>query len=105
MLGDSRRGSGGFYKARAALREPGKTRNESGVGGRNCSAAGTAIDGGDGGRFTNDESPKRGRKVVDPHAWSVRAKIAKIRRGEKEPTQNRVLGVGHQPTQANTGDR
>ena len=35
----------------------------------------------------------------------MRAKVAKIRRGEREPTQNRVLGAGHQPTQANTGGR
>ena len=35
----------------------------------------------------------------------MRAKIGKIRRGEREPTQNRVLGAGHQPTQANTGGR
>ena len=31
------------------------------------------------------------------------AKIAKIRGGEREPTQNSALGVGYQPTQANTG--
>ena len=43
--------------------------------------------------------------IDNPHTWPVRAKITKMRRGEREPTQNRVLGVGHQPTQANTGDR
>ena len=31
-------------------------------------------------------------------------KIAKIRRGEREPTQNSALGVGYQPTQTNIGD-
>ena len=29
----------------------------------------------------------------------------KSERGEREPTQNSTLGVGHQPTQANTRDR
>ena len=43
--------------------------------------------------------------IDNPHTWPVRAKITKMRRGEREPTQNRVLGVGHQLTQANTGSR
>ena len=106
MLGDSRRGSGGFCRARAALRGHGKKRSESGVGGRKTkSAARTAVDGGDGGRYTSDESPRRNREVVNSRAWPVRAKIAKIRRGEREPTKNSVLGAGHQLTQAITGGR
>ena len=69
------------------------------------STAETAIDGGDGRRCTSDASPRRSREVANPHTWPVRAKIARIRRGEREPTQNSALGAGHQPTQANTGDR
>ena len=57
------------------------------------------------GRYTSDEYPRRSGEVVNPHMWPVRAKIAKIRRGEREPTQNNALGAGHQPTQANTGGR
>ena len=84
MLGDSRRGSGSFCRARAALRGNGKNRSESGVGGReNCSAAGMAIDGGDHGRNTTDESPRRSREVVNPHTWPGCAKLAEIRRGER----------------------
>ena len=52
----------------------------------------------------NDESSRR-REVINPHAWPVRAKIAKIRRGERETTQNSDLGAEHQPTQANIGGR
>ena len=69
------------------------------------STAETAIDGGDGRRCTSDASPRRSREVANPHTWPVRAKIARIRRGEREPTQNSALGAGHQPTQANTGGR
>ena len=77
MLGDSRRGSGGFCRARVALREHGKKRSEIGVGGRKrLSAAGTGINGGDGGRYTSDEPPRRKREVVNPHQWPVRTKIA-----------------------------
>ena len=50
-------------------------------------------------------SPKKIREVVNPHTWFVRAKIAKIRRGERETTQNSDLGAEHQPTQANIGGR
>ena len=50
MLGDTRRGSGGFYRARAALGGYGKNRSESSVDGRKrFSTAGTAIVGGEGG--------------------------------------------------------
>ena len=76
MPGDSRRGSGVFCRARVALRGHGKILIESGVSGRqNCPAAGTAIDGGDGGRYMSDEPPRRSRKVVNPHTWPMRAKI------------------------------
>ena len=37
-------------------------------------AAGAAIKGGDGCRNTSDESPRRSRKVVNPHMWPVCAK-------------------------------
>ena len=104
MLGDSHRGSGGFFSARAVLREHGKTRSESGVGGRTTiAAAGTVIDDGDGDRYMSDEFSKRSREVVNPHTWPLRAKIVQIRTGEREPTQNGVLGAGDQPIQANTG--
>ena len=72
--------------------------------GKKLSTAGTAIVGGDGGSYTSDESPRRSREVANPHTWPVCAKIAKIRRGEREPTQNSALGVGYQPTQTNAGD-
>ena len=105
MLADTRRGSGGFCRARAAPGGYGKNRNECSFDGRKkISTAGMAIVGGDGGSYTSDESPRRSREVVNPHTWRVCAKIAKIRRGEREPTQNYALGVGYQPTQTNTGD-
>ena len=63
-----------------------KKRSESGVGSsKKCSAAGTAIDGGDGGRNTGDSCAKRSRNAVDPLTWLVRAKIAEIQGGEREP--------------------
>ena len=106
MLGDTRRGSGSFCRARATLREYGKNRSESSVGGsKKISTAGTAIVGGDGGSYTSDESPRRSREIVNPHMWFVCAKVAQIRRGEREPTQNSTLGVGYQPIETNTGDR
>ena len=106
MPGDTRRGSGGFFRARAALRGYGKNRSENSAGGRkHFSTAGTAIVDGDGGSYTSDESLIRSREVVNPHTWPVCAKIAKIRKGEREPTQNSALVVGYQPTHANTGDR
>ena len=89
MLGDTRRCSGGFCRARATPGEYGKNRSESSVGGRKIfSTAGTAIVGGDGGSYTSDESPRRSREVVSPHTWPVCAKVAKIRRGERESTQS-----------------
>ena len=79
MLGNSRRGSGGFCRARASLRGSGKNRREIGVGGRqNCSDAGTAIDGSNGGRYTSDAFPRRSRNVVNPNTWSVHTKIANV---------------------------
>ena len=87
-LGDGRRGSRGFCGARAVLGGYGINRSESGVGSsKNWLAAGTTIGGGDGGRNTSDKPPRRSRKVVNPYTWSVCAKIAKIGRGEREPTQ------------------
>ena len=65
----------------------------------------TAIDGGDGSRYTSDDFSQRGRKVVNPHTWAVCAKIAKIRRGKRQCTQNGAFGVGHHPTQADTASR
>ena len=66
MLGDTRRGSGGFCRARAALRGYGKNRSKGSVGGRkNFSTAGTAIVGGDGCSYTSDE----------PSRWSRNASI------------------------------
>ena len=104
MLSDTRRSSEGFCRARATLRGYGKNRSEGGVGGgKKISTAGTAIVGGDGGSCTSDESPRRSRDVVNPHTWPVRVKIAKIRGGERESTQNSMLGVGYQPAQTNTG--
>ena len=97
MLGDSRSGSGGFCRSRAALKGHSKTEAKAASAAAKLSAAGAAIGGGDSSRYTSDESP-RSREVVNPHTWPVRAKIAKMRRG-----QNIALGAGHQPTQTNTG--
>ena len=58
-------------------------------------AAGSAIDGGSGCRNTSDESPRGGRKVVNPHVWPVCAKIAIIGGGEQEPTQDSTFRAGH----------
>ena len=57
-------------------------------------AAGSAIDGGDGCRNTSDESPRRSRKVVNPHMWPVCAKITIIGGDEREPTQKQHLPCG-----------
>ena len=89
-------GSRGFCGARADLGGYGKYRSEIVVGCRQSPpAAGTAIDGGDGCRNTSDESPRRSRKVVNPHMWPVCAKIAIISGGEREPTQDSTFGAGH----------
>ena len=74
------------------------------VAGKKISTAGTAIVGDDGGSYRSDEFPRSSRVVVNSHTWPVRAKIAKIRRGERQPTQNSARGVGYQPTQTNTRD-
>ena len=68
-------------------------------------AAEADIIGTDGSRNTGDESPGGSRKVVSPHTWPACAKIAKISGGKGEPTQDGAIGLGHQPTQANAGDR
>ena len=54
---------------------------------------------------TGDESPGWSTKVLNPQTWPVCAKIAKISGGKGEPTRDGAIGVGHQPTQANAGDR
>ena len=59
----------------------------------------------DGSRYTSDESPGRSREVVNPHTWPVWAKIAEIRRGERQPTKNGTFGAERQPTQTDTGGR
>ena len=57
----------------------------------------------DGGSYTSDESPRRGREVVNPHTWLVCAKIENVRRGERVPRRlilrgstsvNRLENVG-----------
>ena len=65
------------------------------------------ITGTDESRNTGDKASGESRKVVNPHTstWPVCAKIAKISGGKGEPTQDGATGVGHQPTQANAGDR
>ena len=85
MPRETRRGSGAFCRARAALRGYGKNRSESSVGG------------GDGGSHTSYESPRRSREVVNLHTLPVCTKIAKIRRGEREPTQTALSGWGTIP--------
>ena len=54
---------------------------------------------------TGDESPGGRKKFSNPHTWPVSAKIAKTSGGKGEPTQDGTIGLGHQPTQANAGDR
>ena len=61
------------------------------------------IDGGDGRRHTSDETPRRSRKVVNPHRWPVCAKIAAIGGGEREPIQDSIFGTGHYPTKPKPG--
>ena len=66
------------------------------VGGKTKQAR-TAIDGDGGSRCTSDESPRRSRKVVDPHTWPVCAKIAKIakiRTGRRQTTQDGAFEGG-----------
>ena len=69
----------------------------------NPPAAGAAIDGGDGGRNTGGETPRRSKKVVNPHTWPVCAKIAKLGGGEREPTQVNTFSTS--PPKADTRDR
>ena len=106
MQGDTRRGSWGFCRARAAPTRCGKNRSESSVGSRKkIFTAGTEIVGRDGASHTSDDSPRRRREVVNLDTWPMCAKIAEIiLRGEREPTQIRALGVGYKPPQTNTGD-
>ena len=80
-----------------------KKRSESGVGGREkCPAARTAIDGGDGGRFTSDESP-RSRKVVNLHTWLVGRRSRKSIKAEGSTPKIAFPGRGTIPP--NTGGR
>ena len=54
---------------------------------------------------TGDGFPGGIRKVVNPHTLPVCAKIPNVSGGKAEPTQHGAIGVGHQPTHANAGDR
>ena len=54
---------------------------------------------------TGGESPGGAERSYNFHAWPVCAKIAKISRGKGELTQDGDIGLGHQPTQADAGDR
>ena len=97
-MGDDRRGSRGFCRARADLGGYGKTRSESVFSSRqNPPAARTAIDGGDGGANTSDETPRRSKEVVSPYSWPVCAKTTTIGGGEREPTQDSIFSAGHIP--------
>ena len=100
-LGDDRRGSRGFGGVRADLGGYGKNRSESGVSRKqNPPAARTAIDGGDGGTDTSDETPRRSRKVVNLCTWPVCVKIGKIGGGEREPTQDSTFRAWSLPKTA-----
>ena len=70
-----------------------KTEAKSVIGNRK-NPPGTAIAGGDGGRNTSDGTPRRSRKVVNPHTWPVCAKIARFG-GERESTQDSTFSAGH----------
>ena len=95
-LGDGHRGSRGFCAIRADLGGYGENRSEIVVGCRQSPpAVGIPIDGGDGVRNKSDKSLRRSRNVVNPHAWPVCAKIAKMGGGETEPTQDSTFGAGH----------
>ena len=103
-MGDTRRGSGGFCRARAAPRGYGKNRSESSVGGRKkLSTGGTAVVGGDGGRYTSDESPRRNREVVNLHVWPVRAKIAKSEEAKGSPPKTALSEWGTSPLKPTPG--
>ena len=106
MLGDSRRGSGGFYRDRASLGGHGENRSESGVDGRNkISAAGTGIDGGDGGRYTSDEAPRKSAEVVNPHKWPCARKSRKSEEGKGSPSETTLSGRGISPSKPTPGVR
>ena len=60
-------------------------------------AAGAAIDGGDGCRNTSDESPRRSRKVVNPHMWPVCAKFAIISGVKGSPPKTALSVRGTRP--------
>ena len=105
MSGDTRRGSGGFCRARATLRRYGKNRSERSVGARETSPRPGRRSSWVTAAVTRAINLPRSREVVNPRTWPMCAKIAKIGRGEREPTPSSALGVGHHPTQGNTGDR
>ena len=106
MLGDSRRGSGGFYRDRASLGGHGENRSESGVDGRNkISAAGTGIDGGDGGRYTSDEAPRKSAEVVNPHKWPCARKSRKSEEWKGSPSETTLSGRGISPSKPTPGVR
>ena len=51
---------------------------------------------------TSDKFSIRSIEVINPHSWPVFAKIAKIRLGEREPTQTDALAGDREPIQAQT---
>ena len=57
--------------------------------------AGRAIDDVGGCRSASGDSSGRSGKVAKPHTWPVCAKIAKVGKGEREPTQGITFGAGH----------
>ena len=63
------------------------------------------LTGTDDSRNTGDESSGGSRKVVNPYTWPVCANIAKISGGKGEPTQDGTIGLRHQPSRTNAGDR
>ena len=81
-------------------------RRESGDGGRPKWWASVAvITGIDESRKTGDESPDGSRNIINPHTWPVCAKIATTSGGQGETTQDCAIGLGHEPIQADAGNR
>ena len=83
-----------------------ENRSESSVGSRpKWCVAEAVITGTDKTNNTGDEFPGGSRNVVNPHTWPVCTKIAKNSGGQGESTEEGAIGLEHQPTQANAGDR
>ena len=71
MLGDICRSIGAFCGARATHGGYDSKRSEGGVGGRKTfPTVGAAIDGGEGGTNTNDESPPKEKKGRQPSYYA-----------------------------------